>query len=528
MKYYIIPEPQSISLTDDIAFDIGGSWSLTCEEGCGKAERQLLFLTEKSFQIKPDTTSPNSIVIALDEGMNKSEGYTLIMKKNSVKIVGSDEAGAFYGVQTLYQLMLQGGGKIPCGTVEDYPRYGYRGFMLDCSRYFFTKEAVLKFIDAMAAHKLNHFHWHLSDDQGYRAQVENQLLLTEIGSYRSHTNFGKTPHYGYYTKADMKEIVDYCHERCIKVIPEIDTPGHAVAMIAAYPFLSCFDREMVVATHTGIKHDVLCVGKESTYEFIFSVLDELTEIFTDGVFHLGGDEVPTMRWEICTHCQRKLKEIGGKEASDLHTYYLDRVADHLREKGIKVIMWNDRIKDNMTSRKTAWQLWNGEMSKEDVVRELEAGRDFILANASAFYLDLPYIQTNLKKCYEFDTDYLGIKGNEPGSVWGLEACLWTEYVPTMKKAGYCAFPRLGAFSECAWTEKEKKSYPRFEEKLDTYYAMLDVLGMDYAVKKQAMPSLIRGGGYFLWWERRKLHWQGLHNLIDDAMVKRKADTMYNS
>ncbi len=521
MKYHIIPEPQSITLGDSVAFDIADSWTLTCGEDCNKAKKELLSLADKSFSIKPDTTSPNSITISIDSTIEKDEGYTLTATKNRVKIVGKDEEGAFYGVQTLYQLMLQGEGKIPCGEIVDYPRYGYRGFMLDCSRYFFTKEAVLKFIDVMAMHKLNRFHWHLSDDQGYRAQVEGQLLLTEIGSWRSHTNFGKTPHGGYYTKADMKEIVDYCHERCIKVIPEIDTPGHAVAMIAAYPFLSCFDREMVVGTHSGIYNDVLCVGKESTYEFIFSVFDELTEIFTDGVFHLGGDEVPTIRWEICPHCQKKLQEIGGKETSDLHTYYLDRVADYLREKGITVIMWNDRIKDKMTSRETAWQLWNGEMSKEDVARELRAGRDFVIADSKAFYLDLPYMQTNLKKCYDFEFEFSGLDGENSGKILGLEACLWTEYVPTMKKAGYCTFPRLGAYSECAWTEENKKSYSRFEEKLDIYYDMLDVLGMDYAVKKQAMPSFVRGVGYFLWWERRKLHWDGLHNLIDNAMVKKK-------
>lgn len=517
MKYHIIPQPVSMKTEYKTVFSLTEFCEIEADDKSQKAKRSLLKSLKDTFSLEIVGTGKEKIIIKVDESADKAESYTLRIETDSVVITGSDEAGAFYGVQTLRQLLMQGELNLSETFIEDYPRYSYRGFMLDCARYFYTKEAVFAFLEMMAFHKLNHFHWHLSDDQGFRAQLEDNLLLTEIGSYRSHTNFGKIPHGGYYTKADMKEIVEYAHSLCIKVIPEIDTPGHTVSMIAAYPFLSCFDRELSVSTHTGVKHDVLCVGKESTFDFMFSVFDELLEIFTDGTVHIGGDEVPTTRWEICPHCQKRVKDLGLKSTSELHTYYLDRIGKYLMSKGAQVIMWNDTVKDYMTERQIHWQLWNGEMSTADVVSEIAKGRKFILSNSGAYYLDLPYMQVNLKKCYEFEP----IEYENDDGIIGLEACLWSEYVPTMKKAGYCTFPRIGAFCESAWTPKENKSYEAFSKKLTAYYKMLDFLGFDYATLKQAMPSFIRGAGYFLYWERRKLHWQGLHNLIENAIVKKK-------
>ena len=319
----------------------------------------------------------------------------------------------------------------------------------------------------------------------------------------------------------MKEIVDYAHNLCIKVVPEIDTPGHAVAMIAAYPELSCFDRELAVATHWGVKHDVLCIGKESTFEFMQTVVDELLETFTDGTFHLGGDEVPTTRWKLCPHCQKRMKEEGFKDESSLHTYFLDRMASYLKNKGVEVVMWNDKVKDYMVAKDVVWQLWNGEMKKEDVISEINSGRPFIMSNSSANYLDLPYAYVSLKDTYDFEPVYDGIKEENKHLVKGVEACLWTEFVPTMKKAGYCTYPRLGAYSETAWSPKENKNYENFLGKLPAYYSILEGYGIDTASLKQANPGLVRKIGNIVWWERRKLCWQGLHNLIDNANIERR-------
>lgn len=522
MNYSIIPQPQKIICSEKEVFTLTRLCEIKAEPCLSKSVKSLEKFLSDSFSLSLLGTGKESIILCLDESIREDEGYLLSVKEDCVTVKGRTPAGVFYGVQTLKQMLMQGNLTLTETEIYDYPALSYRGFMLDCGRYFFTKEAVMLFLEIMALHKLNSFHWHLTDDQGWRAQVETQLLLTEIGSYRSHTNWGKTPHSGYYTKEDMKEIVDYAHSLYIKVIPEIDSPGHTVSAIASYPHISCFDRELTVDTKWGIKYDVLCVGKESTFEFMFSVLDELCEIFTDGVFHLGGDEVPTLRWELCPHCQKRLKEENLSCTADLHTYYLNRLASHLKDKGIETVMWNDKKKDYMVSPHITWQMWNGDMKEEEIAEEINKGRPFINSASAYYYLDLPYGQVPLEKTYGYNPIFEGIDGDKKHLFKGIEACLWTEFVPTMKKAGYCTFPRLAAFSETAWTEKENKSYPRFKEKLSSYYAHLEAMGLDFAKLNQAQPKNLRKLFSLIYWERRRFCWGGLHNLIDNAKVKRIA------
>lgn len=519
MKYSIIPEPSEMKVCGEKVFTLTRLCDIEAMPECEKAVNSLKKFLSDAFSLEIFGTGRETVRLEIDNSIKKEESYVLTVKEDIVKIVGSDEAGVFYGVQSLKQLLFQGELSLPEIYINDSPRFSYRGFMLDCGRYFFTKEAVFVFLEMMALHKLNTFHWHLSEDQGFRAQILSKLLLTEIGSYRSHTNFNNRKHEGYYTVEDMKEVVQYAHNLCIKVIPEIDTPGHSVAMIAAYPELSCFDRELTVATHWGVKYDVLCIGKESTFEFVKEVFDELSETFTDGTFHLGGDEVPTTRWELCPHCQKRIKAEGLTGEGDLHTYYLQRISDYLKSKGIKTVMWNDKVKDYMVSKDVAWQLWNDEMEEEQVVDEINSGREFIISNSSAYYFDFPYSLTNLKKTYDFEPIYEGIKEENKGLVKGVEACLWTEFVPTMQKAGYCTYPRMGAFCESAWSQKENRSYDTFLKKLPAYYSLLKGYGIDTASLSQAMPKSIRKAASLLWWERRKLCWAGFSNSVDNLYVK---------
>ncbi len=521
MKYSIIPEPVKISVGEGVAFTLTSLCNIQSEAGCEKAVRSLKKFLSDAFSLETFGGGKETVLIKIDREIGAAESYRLIVRENLTEIIGSDEAGVFYGVQSLRQLLFQGDLALPELYVEDSPHFSYRGFMLDCGRYFFTKEAVFVFLEMMALHKLNRFHWHLSEDQGFRAQIMSKLLLTEVGSYRSHTNFGKRKHEGYYTVDDMKEIVEYAHNLCIKVIPEIDTPGHTVAMLAAYPELSCFDRDLTVATHWGVKHDVLCVGKESTFDFMKEVIDELFETFTDGYFHLGGDEVPVTRWEICPHCRERMKDEGIELAEGLRTYYLERMARYIKEKGATPVIRNGTVKDYTVSRDVVCQLQGGTVKSEDIVSEINSGRPFIMSNPDAYYLDLPYGKVSLEKTYNFEPLYEGIEPEKEKLVLGVEACLWTEFVPTMQKAGYCTFPRLGAFAETAWSPRENKSYDRFLSKMPEYYAILKGYGMDTASLSGAQPGPARKICSLMWWERRKLCRSGLSNLVDNALVKRR-------
>lgn len=522
MNYTIIPEPEKMQVQEKVVFTLTRLCNLEIMPCCEKARDSLVKFLSDAFSLDALLgTGKETIRLKIDPNMKKGESYTLTVSENLVEIVGSDEAGAFYGVQSLRQLLFQGDLSLNETYIEDSPRFSYRGFMLDCGRYFFTKEAVFVFLEMMALHKLNTFHWHLSEDQGFRAQILSKLLLTEIGSYRSHTNFNNRKHEGYYTVEDMKEIVDYAHKLCIKVIPEIDSPGHTVAMIAAYPHLSCFDRELVVATHWGVKEDVLCAGKESTYDFMKEVLDEISETFTDGVIHLGGDEVPLTRWKQCPHCLKRVKDEGLKDVGDLHAYYLNRLADYLKNKGIDTVIWNDTVKPYMVKDTVTRQLWNSEMSDSEVVNEVNSGKKFIISCSQAYYFDFPYGETNLKKTYDFEPIYEGINEQSIKNIMGVEACLWTEFVPTMQKAGYCTYPRMGAFCESAWSKKENKDFKHFTKKLPSYYSLLKGYGIDLAPMSRTMPVAIGKAASLLWWERRKLCWGSLSSRIDNAYVKYK-------
>ena len=232
--------------------------------------------------------------------------------------------------------------------------------------------------------------------------------------------------------------------------------------------------------------------------------------------------MPTARWELCPHCQRRLKDEGLEEPGDLHTYYLSRISEYLRNKGMEVIMWNDRVKRYMPDSSLSWQFWNTDMDKKDISAEIKKGRSFIISPEKAYYLDLPYGLVDLKACYEYDPYIEDLTEESKHLLKGVEACLWTEFVPDMEKAGYCTFPRLGAISESAWTKKENKSYEDFYGRLDGYYKYIKAINMNYATVKQAIPTGIRKTGSKLYWERRKLCWGGLENVI----TNKKLEKMY--
>jgi len=516
MAFSVIPQPAHMTVGDAPVFRLTRLCNLHADEASALAKAELLRFLEQALELDLLGTGKEHLTLRVDPAVSGPEGYLLTVEENRVIITGHDAAGTFYGVQTLKQLLLQAECALPALTIEDAPQYAYRGFLLDVSRYFFAPDAVKQLLDAMALHKLNRFHWHLTDDHGWRIELDSFPLLTQIGAWRAYTNFGKTPHGGFYTKAEIRDIVQYAHERCILVIPEVDSPGHVVSAIASYPFLSCFDRDLPVATNSGVQHDILCVGKETSFDFMFSVLDEVAELFPDGMFHIGGDEVPTMRWDNCPNCQKRMRELGFTSPAQLYAWYIGRITTHLQQKGFQVFAWhNAQLGDGIDPSviRQHWDVLPGESADLSHVVD---------ADYHSYYFDLPYGMVPLKACY---THNPAQNGTQP---FGVESCLWTEYVPSMQKAGYCTFPRLGAFSETAWTPPAQKDYDAFLKKLPAYFSLLDTLSFPHAMKQQALPGLLRNWGYRAWFWRRNLHALGWKKALEDRHVAKKASASHHS
>lgn len=468
--------------------------------------------------ISPSKEVKLPVTAEKDPSLEKEE-YTLKVSEDKVKITASCSVGYAYALESLRQLYVAGGGLMPCVNIADKPRFAWRGFLLDVGRYYMPVDTVKKFIDIMLMHKLNVFHFHLTEDQGWRIEIKKYPLLTQEGSKRSHTNFNHKPHGGFYTQEEIKDIVNYCHERHIIAVPEIDMPGHMQAAIHCYPELSCFDRKLPVATHWGVKHDILCAGKDSTMRFVKDVLDEVVELFPDGYVHLGGDEAPKTRWEICPHCQEKIRQLGLENENQLQAHFIGEVKDYLKAKGVQTITWNEDEISGKASADVAWTVWNVlEKDLNKMYAEMERGRTLINASSVPNYLDLTYNKNPLKAVY---TQPVSIcKPHE--KMVGAEASLWTEQIPTLKRAYFMTFPRLGAFCEAVWSEDMSRNYDEFLARIPAYEKLLNSVGISHTASvKRANPGKLFGALEQLWFNKVQLCWHGLHNLIDNAKVKKK-------
>lgn len=459
---------------------------------------------EKDFTDFCALDSGEENIVFSENSSLEDEAY-IIRTGRIINIESNGMAGQLYALQTLKQLLVLNDFELEPIEIYDKPKYKIRGFMLDAGRYFYSVEDVKLFIRKMVFHKLNFFHFHLTEDQGFRVQIDRYPLLTEIGSKRACTNFNNKPHGGYYTKQDIKEIVDYAHAFNVTVMPEFDIPGHCRAAIAAYNDLTCFPRDLPVATHWGVKHDVLCAGKDKTLQFVFDVLDEFMEMFPDKYIHIGGDEVPKHRWNLCPHCRKKAKEVGAKNSDELQLWFMNTVKNYCADKGRQVFMWNWDL-DNC--EKLDCNLGFTLCGRDEKIGE----RPFIDTSSDAYYLDLPYGHTSLR-----DTANHKIQN---GNCLGVEAPLWCEYVADMKKADIMIFPRFAAVCEAAWNGAA--SYAEINKKLNDYYKLLDKNKWGYAMPSMAVPNKLRGAFEVLWFEKRQLTWEGLHNIFDDKKIERIA------
>ncbi|SEM01664.1 hexosaminidase [Aquimarina amphilecti] len=457
-----------------------------------------------SLQISKEAEK-NSIILEKDDTMVNEEAYRLFISKKNIKIQSSTEKGAFYAIQTLRQLLpecfedsscIEKEFTIKALTVLDAPRFSYRGMHLDVGRHFFSVTEIKKYIEMLAMLKMNTFHWHLTEDQGWRIEIKKYPRLTEIGGYREETlvgHYNDQPHQfdgevygGFYTQEEVKEIVAFATSRNITIIPEIEMPGHSQAAIAAYPELGCSGEGIKVATKWGVFDEVYCPNQR-TFAFLEDVLDEIVGLFPGKYIHIGGDEAPKTKWKSCDHCQQLIKEKGLKDEHGLQSYFIARMEKYINNKGKQIIGWDEILEGGLAPNATV-MFWRG---TDGAIKAAKEGHDLILSPTSNCYFD--YYQSDnedeplaiggflpLEKVYSFNPIPKGMNATEEKHVLGAQGNVWTEYMPTYEKVEYMAFPRAIALSEVVWTVDENKDYGDFVSRLAHFHNRLDALDVNYA------------------------------------------------
>ncbi|TBW30258.1 beta-N-acetylhexosaminidase [Gramella sp. KN1008] len=516
--YYVVPQPARLNpgtgaflLSDDVAIQ------------AGDFQKEAAFLRDyakSDFQkdIK-DFEDGKAISFALNSSLGE-EAYELKVTPEEINIEGGSAKGIFYAVQSLRQLMLVEDGDliVPAVEISDTPRFAYRGTHLDVARHFFEVDEVKSYLDILALHKINTFHWHLTEDQGWRIEIKQYPKLTEIGAYRNGTIVGHKPGTsndnertgGFYTQEQVKDIVAYAGERHITVIPEIELPGHSSAAIAAYPYLSCFPEEKtevpndmmsetskeqqaegrnkIVQETWGIFDDVYCAGKDSTFTFLQNVLDEVIPLFPSEYVHIGGDECPKANWERCPECQQRMAQEGLKDEHELQSYFIQRMEKYINSKGKKIIGWDEILEGGLAPNATVMS-WRGE---EGGIEAAKQGHDVIMTPTDYCYFDYYQAQDKeeeplaiggylpVEKVYSYEPLPEELTSEQHEYILGTQANLWTEYIPDMEKLEYMLLPRLAALAEVGWTKNTEKDWEGFKNRLSALRATYDELGLNYA------------------------------------------------
>lgn len=488
-------------------------------------------LTSSLYNSKGDDLNTNSIQIFYLADTAKPDSYKLEVFKNKLYIRGNTAPGIFYGIQTLLQLLpashqLATNKKItiPLLVINDHPRFAYRGSMLDVGRHFFPVAYIKKYIDYLAFNKFNNFHWHLTEDQGWRIEIKNYPRLTAVGGFRNGTIIGRypgkgndnEPYGGFYTQEQIKEVVQYAADRYITIIPEIELPGHSSAAIAAYPQLSCFpDQKTVIPENMsseaskkatgklvqetwGVFEDVYCPS-EYTFKFLEDVLDEVMSLFPSKYIHIGGDECPKEAWKKSAFCQQLIKDKGLKDEHGLQSYFIQRIEKYINSKGRQIIGWDEILEGGLAPNATVMS-WRGE---EGGIEAAKQDHDVIMTPGTYCYLD--HSQTKkedsvtiggylpLEKVYNYEPIPAVLNGQQAKHVLGAQANVWTEYMANTAKVEYMIFPRLSALSEVLWSPKESRNYADFEKRLPAIFKRYDFWGANYSkayyeLKAGALPA----------------------------------------
>ena len=432
------------------------------------------------------------------------ESYKLVVAKTEIEVTAPNANGCFYGLQTLLQLlpsyiyskvpMTLQAWVVPCVKITDQPRFAYRGMHLDVGRHFFPVSFIKKYLDLMAMHKYNTFHWHLTEDQGWRIEIKKYPNLTKVGAFRketsvrgSHTEFDGKPYGGFYTQAEIKEVVAYATSKHITVIPEIEMPGHATAALSSYPELGCTGKGYEVATKWGIFEDVYCAGKEHTFVFIENVLDEVLALFPGKYIHIGGDECPKASWKKCKLCQERMKKENIKDEHQLQSYFIGRIEKYLNSKGRSIIGWDEILEGGLAPNATVMS-WRGTAGG---ITASKANHTVIMTPDEPLYFNYyQYDRTSeplsagkivpIDSVYAYDPIPPELTAAEGKFIFGGQACVWTEFIPTTEDVEFKVFPRACALSEVLWSGKEGRSFAEFKSRLIPHLSRLDYLNVNYA------------------------------------------------
>jgi hexosaminidase len=496
----IIPKPLFQQLNNGV-FELNEATSLETIQEFRNVAQFLKSYVKEQFHLKISSKkSDTKILFTKDHSIKNEEGYLLKIDKNKIEIRANSSKGAFYAVQSLIQLLpienKSTSISIQCLEIQDAPQFAYRGMHLDVARHFFSVDFIKKQLDLMALLKMNTFHWHLTEDQGWRIEIKKYTKLQEIAAFRNETligHYSDEPHQfdgkkygGFYTQKEIKEIVRYASERQITVIPEIEMPGHSQAAIAAYPELGCTGNQLEVATKWGVFEDIYCT-KESTFQFLEDVIDEIIPLFPGKYIHIGGDEAPKSRWKNCAHCQNVIKKEGLKDEHELQSYFIKRMEKYINSKGKQIIGWDEILEGGLAPNATVMS-WRGNVGAIEAAKQQH---EVILTPNSHNYFD--YYQSDneneplaiggflpLEKVYDFNPIPEELTKEEAKFVLGAQGNVWTEYMSTPQKVEYMVFPRMIALAEVVWSAKEHKNYDDFIRRLEFFNKRLDAKNVNYA------------------------------------------------
>ena len=486
----LIPLPKSVTLMGNVEdsrmFFSGEELRIQGLENLGPtAEVVESWLMGVGVEVRKDFPTNANLVFEI-KGNEGDESYDLIIKNDVVQIIANSEVGLFRGFTTLRQMMphsCEYGGCVsgfflPEVLVSDSPEFEHRGLLLDCCRHFMDVDFIKKMIDNLALHKMNVLHWHLTEDQGWRIEIDAYPLLTEVGAWR--TELDGTKHGGYYSKEEVRDIIQYAQKRHVEIIPEIELPGHSQAALASYPWLGCTGDQLEVANKWGVFKDIYCAGNDSTIAFLEVVLDEVCELFPSDRIHIGGDEAPKVRWHSCDKCQQRIKENDLKDEYELQTWFIERIGKFLEGKGKRIIGWDEILEGGLPEGAMV-QSWRG---MEGAIEAVSIGTDVIVSPTSHCYLDYPLSSTNLEEIYSFQPRPEGTLDG-PGRILGGECNMWTERAP-QDLVESKVFPRAIGLAEVLWSGPEftgaSDAYSNFIKRLELHLDRLSILKVDYGME----------------------------------------------